>query len=110
MGRIAGGYQVIILSGRRCIPQECDRWRGLDATVVNISCGAGDDAAQNEAHDNADVLEERRAEERRQDDADERKEAKPDEFRGIPPMFTRQTEMRGRGARRGRTEAAEGQI
>jgi hypothetical protein len=49
-------------------------------------------------------------EERRQDDADERKEAKPDEFRGTLPMFTRQTEMRGRGARRGRTEAAEGQI
>lgn len=70
------------------VPQERNRWRGLDAAAVDIPRRAGDNTADNKADDDTDVLEERRPEELRQDDADEREEPNADEFGGAPPRFS----------------------
>ena len=65
-------------------PQERDSGCFANTATVNVSRRAGDDTANDEADNDGDVLEERRAEEFGEDDADEGQEAEPDELWGTP--------------------------
>ena len=61
-------------------PQKCNRWRRRDAAAIDVSRRTRDNAPDRKADNNRDILEERRAENLRQDDADEREEAEADKL------------------------------
>ena len=62
------------------LPKESDGRGCLNATAVDITGSARDDAPHNQTHDNADILQKRRSEDFRQDDRDEGDESEADEF------------------------------
>lgn len=77
-------YRVYIISLVN-LPEESDGRGSLDATVINIAGSTGDDASYDQAHDDADVLEEWGPKNLRQDDRNEGDESETDELWGSPP-------------------------